>query len=430
MKYSFKSFPFLLLIFVYSHSFSQSNWQKGFYVGKSLDTIQGFIDHKEWVRNPSYFSFKKSLDQNERTLRLNEVSYFEVTDWVAYKKYFVPISMNDVKLGASENQHPSREDTVFLKLVQTGRTASLYSYKDDLKERYYLQGPDDKSPYELIYAVETNADGNSRVVEKFKGQLYSLAAKAGKINTAFDWSLRNASYGVKSLTEIVNKINGGRGTQGIMNKAGQGKTNHVKNGLNFYFGTGVSRSDLVYSGGLTWAKGSSPSYNPYAVIGVSYFTNPGVRRIFINAELSLVSASFHTVANNLQSTIPQRVDYTFNQLTKGLSLSVNYNFYNTPQLSCFVGAGVRASFCSYSNNVYTITETYPGSITTSSTPDFFSLSSKYTTPSIKIGALIRNRIEGVFEYNTGVQINEAAPLWKEKIVSTRLGINYWIHHRP
>ena len=427
MKLNFNFFTLFFLLFIGISSFAQSNWQKGYYVSSGSDTVRGFIDHKEWVRNPSSFSFKKTLDQkDEKTLHLKEVRYFEVTDWVAYKKYFVSISMNDSQLGTSGSQHPSRNDTVFLQLVQTGDIATLYRYKDDLKERYYLQGPSDPSPSELLYSIETTSDGVSRVVEKYKGQLFTFAAKAGKLNSDLEWRIKKTSYGAESLSGIVSRING---TENIKVKTNSGQSNKGQNGLSFYFGIGLSKSDLVYSGGAEWAKSSSSSNNPYGAIGLTYFTSPSVRRTFLNAELSLTSASFHTVANNLKSYIPQRVDYTFTQVTTGLMLSLNYNFYHTSKTSCFLGAGIRASFHSYSNNVYTITETYPGSITTSSTPDYFSLATKYISPSIRTGVVFGDKLDVILEYNTGIQINQAAPLWDEKIVTTRFGINYRMHSK-
>ena len=57
---------FILLFAVCFSGFSQTNYQKGFIVSNSGDTTRGFINYKEWGKNPEHISFKTSDDADRR----------------------------------------------------------------------------------------------------------------------------------------------------------------------------------------------------------------------------------------------------------------------------------------------------------------------------------------------------------------------------
>ena len=304
----------LSLILIYSISFSQDNYQKGFYIDNELDTIQGYIGVKEWGRNPWQFGFKKQLEQNEpQIIELYKVRSFSIQDYVIYQRFFVSISMNDVRLSRRESvlrKLPQR-DTVFLKLLSKGKFLSLFSFNDELKERFYVMPADEHNPEELIYELEKTQSGGTRIREIFKQQLYTLAAKAGRLSEGLDWKLKNASYTRKSLIIIANSINGSGESNAVNGKS-------IITRPFFYGGAGLAVTDLIYEGAPEWSKASSPSYNPYFLIGFKYRPNAYVGRYSIRAEVSVISSSFKTIANKTGSygyVPPQQIEDTFNQLT-------------------------------------------------------------------------------------------------------------------
>jgi len=57
MKYFY--LPLLLLLLFPFFASAQSNYKPGYVVTLPDDTIHGFIDYKEWDKNPEKISFKK-----------------------------------------------------------------------------------------------------------------------------------------------------------------------------------------------------------------------------------------------------------------------------------------------------------------------------------------------------------------------------------
>lgn len=207
----FKSAIVLLsLVLGYTISFSQNTYEKGYYVTNTSDTIRGYIDIRESMGNPLQLKFKKQQDQsNQQTLSVNEVASFLLENFAIYERFFVSLSMNDIRMGRSESlvETPSRKDTVFLKLLSKGKFLSLYSFRDDLKERFYIMPSNETIPVELIYEIKRILNGGKRIQETYKQQLYTEAAKAGRLTEDLQWKLKKARCDAHSLTNLVFYIN-------------------------------------------------------------------------------------------------------------------------------------------------------------------------------------------------------------------------------
>lgn len=402
-------------------SYSQDSYQKGFYVDTKGDTVRGFILEKEWDKNPLEFTFKKQLDQIEgQKIRSSEASSFSVDDGAIFQSHFVAISMNDVNLNRTSPLKPDAKiDTVFLKMLGNGNYLSLYYHKDGLKERFFIKEINESTPQELIYEIEKLPNGNKRLRETYKQQLYTMAAKAGKLTPEFERKLKQAPYGIKSLTGIVNIINGN--TDKIANSSSGGRSQLA---INFYGGAGISITDLIYKGGSEWIKSNETSYNPYFLLGMKFSPHVRAGRFAFCTEVSINTASFKTVANNSISYVPQQIVSTFNQSNTGLTLVVDYNLIKTEKIKYYVGAGIRGNLTTYSNNLTTVTETYPTYINTATVSDFFNLKN-YISFSLRTGLHFSKRMESVVEYNSGLSyLGNSDGLWTITMVGVRLGLNY------
>lgn len=404
-------------------AFAQENYRAGLYVNNQSDTVKGFINYKEWVRNPASIKFKKTLELAKADeLVTRQIKYFEVLN-AAYERAYVSISQNDVNLDRRAAALPVKNDSVLLELLQQGVVATLCRYRDDIKTRYYLK-EGNGTYYELAYEVEDLATG-PRIRHTYKAQLHAAAAREKKLTPKLEWQIKNANYGANALMAIVSAINGSD------NKISTLKENRAAtsvSAINIYVGAGLHKSDLVYTGGQDWSKSSSSSYSPYFTVGLNYQPNTLVGRFSLRGEVSFNTASFHTVANNLVTPTPEKVDYTFNQFATNLALVVNHSLYRTDKLKIFGGLGMRATFSSYSNNMYTITDTNVGGTRATSVPDYFSLARSYYSFVIRSGVQLSNKVEAVIEYNPSLaaRVNNYFQLWSETMITSRIGMNYFL----
>lgn len=106
------------------------------------DTLRGLIDYREWDMNPSVISFRTSA--NSGTIQVfnpSNSSYFEITGMEAHQSYKGPVTMDKAD---KDNLLYGRADTtvietrIFLEKRQDGPNAALFSYKDGVKERFFL----------------------------------------------------------------------------------------------------------------------------------------------------------------------------------------------------------------------------------------------------------------------------------------------------
>jgi len=151
MKHFYKLLLSLIILFPIC-SKAQSNYEPGYVVTLSGDTLHGYIDYKEWDSNPQKISFKKDIGSNEKQeYSPKNAGAFEVTGFETYKQFAIWVSQD--KLDVSELSKgidsTKKRNTVFLRVLNSGKNVTLYAYNDDLKERFYIQEGNNE-PYELI----------------------------------------------------------------------------------------------------------------------------------------------------------------------------------------------------------------------------------------------------------------------------------------
>jgi hypothetical protein len=163
--------PFLL--------FAQSNYKPGYAVGLNGDTLKGYIDYKEWEKNPENITFKKLLIDPAKTFNASNINAFGVNGFEYFRSCTVNISqdqveISNIKQGADTSFVIGR---VFLRLLTQGVKITLLSYTDRIKARYYFFDNKNKTPQELVYRVFYSLE-NSALIEtqnKFRVQLSYLA---------------------------------------------------------------------------------------------------------------------------------------------------------------------------------------------------------------------------------------------------------------
>ncbi|MDB5134285.1 MAG: hypothetical protein JWP37_888 [Mucilaginibacter sp.] len=281
---------FLLPVF----SWAQSNYKAGYIVTLKGDTAKGYIDFREWTSNPTSINFKTTAtDSKVRKFNPEEISFFAVNGFEAYRQYTGPISTDIIDLDhiGSGKDTSIRTATVFLKVLEKGSKVALYMYTDDIKTRYYISEGPDYSPKELVYRIYYDANNNTEVVGQQKGktitentymkQLFALAEKYNVLNNDLQWQIEHAGYYNDDLLKLVSKINSISGKEYKKNYGDQTK-------LNLVVGIALNVT-TTKPGGIYQSVGgtSYTSYLPAVTFGLNFFANPSTGKLVFRLEASL-----------------------------------------------------------------------------------------------------------------------------------------------
>jgi len=133
---------FLLLVvtsILFHSSFAQKNYIPGQIITSTKDTLDGFIDYRNWGKNPDRVSFVETLGAQKTTYRPTDLVSFQVKNEI-YVSAIVETetSPRDTKKLNSSPELKIRVDTTFLQTLVKGEK-SLHFYKNNLGvECYYI----------------------------------------------------------------------------------------------------------------------------------------------------------------------------------------------------------------------------------------------------------------------------------------------------
>lgn len=193
---------FLLIgILLYLPSYSQENFQPGSITLANGETIQGFIDYREWQSNPDKITFKSSIDRKGVSY-----SYEDLLGFSVQKEFYVSATFEiETSSTVTNNLDLSREFKTekkkgFLKSLISG-SKSLYLYKDNVAKRNFYIGKDDTFEL-LLYKKYLINEGTSEMQKadhkKYLEQLAGYFKSCPKVYT----TLKNAEYKLKSLEKV------------------------------------------------------------------------------------------------------------------------------------------------------------------------------------------------------------------------------------
>ncbi len=185
---------------------------------------------------------------------------------------------------------PARTERVFLKVLQDGDRVSLFSYRDAVKERFYILPVGSDTPDELQYAVQKK-ENQLQSFATYRTQLHQLALKYPEYGTSWKNLIESATYTKNKLLQVVQAIN---------------KTNPQKvttqGGSRRFLRVAVNASSLQYNGRMVvnadgLGADGNPKYKnsttvhsflPAVALGYDIFFKPAVRRSYLRVELSAV----------------------------------------------------------------------------------------------------------------------------------------------
>ena len=206
MKLVLKSGILLLFFFCPNLSFCQGNPLAGYVVTNTGDTLRGFIDYKNWDRNPTRVRFKNTLSNNYLTYSPSLISSFSVAG-----EYYVS-GITEIDKSPHRklelNQFSRRQvevDTVFLNLVVKGNV-SLFHLKDENAKDHYLIQKRDSVIEELIYHRYYKNVGSKRVIHSdltYKSQLNNYLSDCPDIKR----EILEVDYRSNELVKLFERYN-------------------------------------------------------------------------------------------------------------------------------------------------------------------------------------------------------------------------------
>jgi hypothetical protein len=189
-------FNFLLL----QNVFSQENFTKGFIISVKGDTIKGFIDYRNWEKNPDKITFKNLNSETKKTINPIDVQGFGVNnDFYESAIVKLELSSNSTIDLTILKELDMKTDTVFLEAMFRG-SKSLYSYKSEqIREQFFIKN---QGVFELLIYKRylKNTDEQTKIAENatYLSQLSMYFQEASNIQSR----LRSVEYTKKSLKSL------------------------------------------------------------------------------------------------------------------------------------------------------------------------------------------------------------------------------------
>lgn len=383
---------------------AQSNFIRGNVVINNGDTLRGFINYIEWHKNPDNIQFKYRKEDNKpQSFNVEDVAWFNVSGYEAYAKFQVSVSTNQIDLvGLTEEIDTSSiTKTVFLKEELTGDKINLYSYSDQIKQRFYVLDKKQATPRELLYR-KTIKDMSEVSHEIFKQQLLAIAVQYGAFTSNLDHSIQNARYSKGDLREVVRKINS-------VNQTESTAENERKRRIAFFAGLGINRDRIDYkgqnlvtvdrlnSGGYDKYKEmvTTQNYLPRLSTGVDFFVNPAIGRLIIRTELSAKEMKSTTVSYYQFNEYSKPVENTYKLSSWNISFipQLVYNYYNGTNYKCYVGIGPSLNYFLTSDNSVTKREINQTGSEANVIKNYFPFNKFSLSAIVRSGIQIKKRVD-------------------------------------
>jgi len=204
-----KRILFLLFAAFLAHAaYSQENYVKGYVILKSGDTIHGFIDYRNWHRNPDKIAFKEKLSDDKTSYTPINCKAFSVLD-ENYESAIIPVEISSRNTNHLdyEPKLKMRTDTTFLQTLIQGKK-SLYFYLNDLGNEHFFIKND--SAFELLIYKKYLTFQNTIIEnKKFRGQLIIYLNDGKTLHLKFE----RLEYRRNSLSKLIRSYYDGTGSK-------------------------------------------------------------------------------------------------------------------------------------------------------------------------------------------------------------------------
>ena len=186
-------------ILMFNVCFGQENYLQAYAIGMKGDTMHGFIDYRNWKKNPEKISFKKQLSDKATTFTAQNIKSFGVADEI-YTRGIVLTDLSPVETNELDYVKELRTevDTVFLQSIIIGHK-SLYLFKSEAdRETFYIL---QDTNYTLLEYKRYLSETDGAVVKENKRYLNQLAVYLNDCPT-IQQDFKSLKYARKNLEKL------------------------------------------------------------------------------------------------------------------------------------------------------------------------------------------------------------------------------------
>jgi hypothetical protein len=394
----------------------QSNYKPGYVINTKNDTIKGFVDYREWIKNPKEFAFKQTLNAPAEKFSVANANGFAIAGTEYYDRAIVKVSTSKIELSQLSHALDTAytTDTVFLKNLVDGKNISLYVFTNSLKSNYYIQDRHTGIMADLKYYVYYDEEHLSMAnVNSYRRQLSNLSHIYQPDDVKLQKNILKAAYSETDLSNIVIRLNGGNSTQQLVN---------ISSGVRFFAGAGIRSNKLIFksaNGAGPFSDGvSDNTLAPAIGGGLDILLNKHTEKLVVRMEVALSMNNFkfsETKGSNSATYL-----LNFKQFAASFTPQIMYSFYSTDKLKIFVDAGLAMNVYAYNKYNYITTYSYGVSNSQSKYPEFQSF--EFSIP-IKAGVQINKHLEIYGSYWLPASITRYL-YYSADLSAFQAGINY------
>lgn len=191
----------MIILFLGLNSLAQIKFEKGYFITNDGQKVEGLIKNNDWLQNPNYLIYKKTIDAEQKKLTVKDVKEFGVYASSKFIKAIVNIDKSSNLLRElTEFKEPKFEkEEIFLKVLIEG-DANLFSYKNGNLVRFFFN-KNNSEIEQLIFKKYKTIEDKIAVNDKFKQQLWvSLKCK----NISFK-TFKNLDYKENDLIHFFER---------------------------------------------------------------------------------------------------------------------------------------------------------------------------------------------------------------------------------
>ncbi len=197
-----KTLILTLLTFVTIESYSQIDFEKGYFIDESNQRTECLIKNVDWYYNPTGFDYKLTPDGPVEEADIQSVKEFGIGDLTRYVRADVKIDYSGNSINElSTNKNPEfKQELLFLKVLIDGE-ASLFLYNGTNITRFFYKMKD-SDINQLIYKQYLVDDGYAHNYT-FRQQLYADM----KCKTMEERDFTAIKYVENDLKRVFTKFN-------------------------------------------------------------------------------------------------------------------------------------------------------------------------------------------------------------------------------
>lgn len=374
------------LSFFSNYIFGQKNFKPASIELINGARISGFIDYRNWEKNPKKISFKKKENDDEEEYTIENLSSFEVIGEDVYTKAEVWKDQQSIMLDKLLNYvEPPVSDIVFLRTVFKSDKIDLFELVDD-KVHFFIK-PENDTLQELMFKRLQVGTAQSRYKDYniFRDQLKRYVPQDLQTTKLFN-TIDNSNYELNDLLWIMKLMNHDTATL---------EKKPIKNNQVQYFaGAGITYNK--YDFGET----GSPFIGYTITGGMDIVPKRGLNNIFLRGDLRIGNNHMRSVTErevlNFFPNYVEKNEYALDMIMFTPTLSIAYSFWKKESSQVYVGIGAGLNITNYSKNVYTTTN--KSTNVSKVQNDYLDVKNGWSEYNITAGFVVHKKLEAKLVY--------------------------------